>query len=63
MYKLYLEDDVDTLDRQYRQYPQVVMAKVKEIDREDIAWVHQIEQVRAFFVIAVDLVEHGQKRR
>jgi len=61
--KLHLEDDVDTLDHQYHQYPQVIVAQIKEIKCEDVARMHQVEQVRAFIVIAVDLIKHGQKRR
>jgi len=41
--ELYLEDNVDTLDHQYHQYPEVVVAQIKEIECEDIARMHQIE--------------------
>lgn len=59
----YLEDDVDTFDDQDREYPGIVMGQIKEIDTEYIRGVHTIKQIRTFFVVSIDLLYHGQKRR
>ena len=63
MDKQEFEDDVETLDRHDRRYPEVEIADEEEVEREDIAWMHQIEQVGTSLIITVDLFEYSKKGR
>ena len=56
-----LKNDINALDDQNSENPVVVTAKVVEIDAENIAWVHQVKKIWAFFVVGVYFVDHLKK--
>lgn len=56
-----LEDNIKTLYHDNCNYPEIETADKKQIKAQDIARMHQVEQVGALFVKAVDLFEYTKQ--